>query len=161
MSAIPLPFRRALMLGGCLVACFCGGTLASAAAAEKPAAASPAKPKMATDAVLRQGMEDIADSLGSRREAIEQNRLASADYLALADRTDARLAAIVKNCKLDPKADAAFHAILADMNHAVELMRGRKVELQRAGALALGQALQNYATYFEHPGWAWSPAQPK
>ncbi|MCK9285022.1 MAG: hypothetical protein M0P39_12165 [Rhodocyclaceae bacterium] len=165
MRAIFRPFHSNLFTALCLAAAFLGAKPLPAAAREKTEtaspihAAAPADARMATDAVLRNGMEAISGSLGRRIEAIEKGRLAGQDYVELANQTEAQLSAIVKNCKLEPKADSTFHAILADMNHAVELMRGKKVELQRTGALALGQALRNYGKYFDHPGWGWPSAK--
>jgi hypothetical protein len=46
-----------------------------------------------------------------------------------------------------------LHEIIADMNHALVLIRTNKPEVQKAGLLALNQALRNYGTYFDHPGW--------
>lgn len=107
------------------------------------------------DAVLRQGMEAIRQAVTANQEAIEKNRLGTQDYQRLADTVDQNLASIVKNCKLTKDVDAAFHTVvLADMSQSTEMIRtSPKIQIQRAGALGLLQALRNYGTYFQHPGW--------
>ena len=99
--------------------------------------------KFATDEALRRSMESIAALTGSQSPA----------YKDVAGKIEAQIAGIIKNCRLDEKADRALHEIIADMNHALVLMRGSKPEVQKTGLLALNQALRNYGTYFDHPGW--------
>jgi hypothetical protein len=109
--------------------------------------------KFATDEVLRKGMDAVAAILAPRLDDVRAARLQGAAYTEMAGQVETRLAEIARNCRLDPKADQAFRHILMDMNHAVNLMRARKGDLQRAGALALWQSLRNYGKYFDHPGW--------
>jgi hypothetical protein len=115
---------------------------------------SPVK-KLETDEALRTGMTSIARSVQTHWDAIWKSELKSADYLALAKSTRKELSAIVSTCKLRPEADRVFHDILHDMNRGVDLMESPRMELQRAGALAVGQALKNYGKHFDHPGWSW------
>lgn len=107
------------------------------------------------DAVLRQGMETIRQAVAANQEAIEKNRLGAQDYQRLADTVDKNIASIVKNCKLTKDTDEAFHTIvLADLVRSTEMIRtSSDIQTQRAGALGLLQALRNYGTYFQHPGW--------
>ncbi len=107
------------------------------------------------DVVLRQGMEAIRQAVTANQEAIEKNRLGTQDYQRLADTVDRNLASIVKNSRLTKDVDAAFHTIvLADLAHGTKLIHtSPKIQIQRAGALGLLQALRNYGTYFQHPGW--------
>jgi hypothetical protein len=122
-----------------------------------PSAAPTLKPsqKLATDEVLRRGMDNIRQVMIANREAIENERLSTQDYQRLAAAVDKEAADIVKNCKLSKEADMAFHSIvLADLTQSTELMRASpKVQVQRAGALGVLQSLRNYGEYFEHPGW--------
>lgn len=154
----PFSFSR---LGGAVLAAVCLTALAPAVAqdgaavqAEPAAQAVKQIRKFASDEVVRQGMSDIAAQLEAAWDAIQASQLPAADYRRLADKIEAGTVDIVKNCTLDERSDKAFHAILSDMNQALELMRREKPQIQRAGAIALRQALRNYATYFDHPDWA-------
>jgi hypothetical protein len=119
------------------------------ARAESPGKSVPIK-KFATDEALRKGMEAIASLAASLPKTTPE----SPAYGEIAGKIEAQIAAIVKNCRLDEKADRALHEIIADMNHALVLMRGNKPAVQKTGLLALKQALRNYGTYFDHPGWS-------
>ncbi|MDE2400578.1 MAG: hypothetical protein KGL90_02790 [Burkholderiales bacterium] len=112
--------------------------------------------KWETDAVLRQGMDNIAQAMAVNREGIEKERLSPQDYQRLAEVVEKNLADIVKNCKLSKASDAAFHnVVLADMTRDAELMRtSPKVQVQRVSALGVLRTLHNYGEYFQHPAWA-------
>lgn len=107
------------------------------------------------DKVLRLGMDNIRQVMIKSQDDIEKDRLGSQDYQRLVDEVDKTVANIVKNCKLNKEADAAFHAIvLVDLTRSTELMRiSPKTQVQRAGALGVLQSLRNYGEYFQHPGW--------
>lgn len=113
----------------------------------------PAK-KLETDETLRAAMSRIAGTLGTHWDAIRSSRLNSRDYLALAKDIRTELADVVAKCKLPPESDSVFHEVVQDMNRGLDLMNSPRAELQRTGALALGQALKNYGKYFDHPGWS-------
>lgn len=122
---------------------------ATAKHAESAVKAVPIK-KFATDEALRKGMEAISALAGGLPKTTPNGDA----YGVAAGKIEAQIAAIVKNCRLDEKADRALHEIIADMNHALVLMRENKPAVQKTGLLALNQALRNYGTYFEHPGWS-------
>lgn len=109
--------------------------------------------KWPTDATLRQGMGAIAATMDPHWQAVRSHELPRDTYLAMATRVEGEIAKTISRCQLPKDADQAFHQILGDMNHAVGLMRAPKPDIQRAGALALAQALRNYGDNFEHPGW--------
>jgi hypothetical protein len=115
--------------------------------------------KFATDDVLRQGMVNIAVLFDASWPAIRDDKLQGAAYRKLADDIAAQTQQIVRNCKLDARSDKAFHVVLSDINQSLEMMRRDKLAIQRSGALALAQALRNYAKYFDHPGWPGPAAQ--
>lgn len=117
--------------------------------------------KWATDQVLRTDMENIRQTMIANQEGIEKERLSAKDYQRLAEVVDRNIADIVKNCRLAKDADAAFHdTVLADMSWGSEMMRtSPKVQVQRAGALAVMQALRHYGEYFQHPGWKLGSAE--
>lgn len=81
--------------------------------------------KWPTDEPLRQGMANIRKALGPHFGAIHQGTAAPRVYQALAARIEAEVAGIVRNCKLDPEADAMLHLVLADLLQGVEPWRAR------------------------------------
>ena len=109
--------------------------------------------KWDTDDSLRQGMSRIRDALSENLHAIHSGKATAKQYQALAQKTNDQLALIVKNCKLDPKADAMLHLVLADIVAGADAMAGKDVREARRGAEKIAGALDNYGTYFVHPGW--------
>jgi hypothetical protein len=110
--------------------------------------------KWATDAPLRQGMESIRKLMDASLHAIHEGKLSAAQYGALAKQVDAEVGGIVANCKLDPKADAQLHLVIAEIGEGVEAMEGKAKKVKRqTGAVKVIGALDKYGTHFEHPGW--------
>lgn len=109
--------------------------------------------KWDTDDNLRQGMSRIRDALSAKVHSIHSGKATTEQYNALAQKTNDELALIVKNCKLDPKADAMLHLVLADIVAGADAMAGKDVKAARTGAEKIAGALDNYGTYFAHPGW--------
>lgn len=150
----------------CIAALALGATASAYAAAERlheahAHAATPAPGtlsldegrKWATDEALRLHMEGIRSALAQRREAILAGRLTPQDERALADTIEKRVAAILTDCKLDPRADANLHVIVADLVEAADILQGKAKQPPRRGAVLAVRASQMYATYFSHPGW--------
>jgi len=110
--------------------------------------------KWATDESLRQGMNRIHASFSAESAAISSGQMTPERYQALAQKIHTEIAWLVTNCKLDARTDAMLHIILAELIDGAEAMAGKKfLTKPREGALKVGQALDNYATYFDHPGW--------
>lgn len=109
--------------------------------------------KWATDEPLRRGMSAIRAAMAERIEAIHQNKLAAADYKALGTTVDQEVARIVAECKLEPRADAMLHVVIADLMTGAEAMQGKTKTKPAAGAQKVVQALNAYGKYFDHPGW--------
>lgn len=110
--------------------------------------------KWATDAPLRQGMESIRKLMEASLHGIHEGKLSAAKYGELAKKVDAEAGGIVANCKLDPKADAQLHLVIADIGEGVEAMEGKAKKVKRqAGAVKVMGALEKYGAHFEHPGW--------
>jgi hypothetical protein len=106
------------------------------------------------DAPLRQSMTKIRDAVGTVLPAVHGGKLKAPQYDALGGQIDRELANIVQNCKLDPKADEVLHVILADLMAGNETLRGHDAKAPRGdGVLGVVHALEQYAKYFEHPGW--------
>lgn len=110
--------------------------------------------KWETDAPLRKGMENIRNSIDAVHHEIHENKLSAAKYGELAKKINGEVNGIVASCKLDPKADAQLHLVIAEILEGVEAMEGKAKKVRRqAGALKVGGALEKYAAYFHHAGW--------
>ena len=109
--------------------------------------------KWATDDSLRQGMSRIRDALNAELPAIHSGKAAAEQYQALAQKVNDQLAFMVKNCKLEPKADAVLHLILADIIAGADILQAQHGGEAHQGAVKIVHALENYASYFDHPGW--------
>lgn len=110
--------------------------------------------KWATDEFLRQGMSRIHESFSAESPAISSSKMTPERYQVLAQKINTQIAWLVQNCKLDTQTDAMLHLILAELIDGAEAMAGKKSGVQpHEGALKVRQALDNYASYFDHPGW--------
>ncbi len=109
--------------------------------------------KWETDANLRQAMNSIRDALSAELHSIHTGKATTQQYQALAKKVNDQTAFIVKNCKLDQKADAMFHLVLADLVAGADAMAGNDALKARDGAEKVAGALDNYGKYFAHPGW--------
>lgn len=111
--------------------------------------------KWSTDESLRQGMVRIRDALALDMPAVRAGSISAVQLGALGDKVNAAIGSIFQNCKLEPQADAMLHLILAEiMAGADVLAKATSPEAGNEGARRVAKALDNYQTYFEHPGWA-------
>jgi len=137
------------------------GVPAPAATAAHTHEAAPAKlqldhgKKWATDEPLRRGMGAIRAAMAERLDAIHRNKLTADEYRALGATVDQEVARIVAECKLEPKADAMLHLVIADLMAGAEVMQGKAKTKAKplSGAHKVVQALNAYGKYFDHPGW--------
>ena len=109
--------------------------------------------KWATDAPLRQAMSEINQAMATALPRIHKNQFAAADYQALAGTVSQKVAYAVANCKLEAKADAMLHLVIADLLAGAEAMESKQPEARHDGAVSVLHALQAYGKYFQHPGW--------
>ncbi|MEN6587613.1 MAG: hypothetical protein ABFE02_16360 [Sulfuricella sp.] len=109
--------------------------------------------KWATDDSLRQGMTRIRDALNAALPAIHAGKATAEQYRTLAQKTDGQIAFLFQNCKLKPEADAMLHVVLADIIAGANAMMGPDSGKAREGVEKIAHALDNYGTYFDHPGW--------
>ena len=105
------------------------------------------------DGNLRQGMSRIRDALNADLNAIHMGKATGKQYQALAKKIDAQIEFMVNNCKLEPKADAMLHLLLADIIAGADAMKQPDIGDARKGAEGVAQALESYGNYFTHPGW--------
>ena len=109
--------------------------------------------KWATDEPLRQAMSDINQAMAKALPAIHKNQFGNAEYQALATTVSGRVAYAVEHCKLEPKADAMLHLVIADLMAGTESMEGKTSNSRHDGAVQVLEALKSYGKYFQHPGW--------
>lgn len=110
--------------------------------------------KWGTDAPLRQAMGTIRGAMETALKPIHDGKFSAAQFGALAKKLNGEVGYAISNCKLDAKADAQLHLIIADLLRGVEIMEGRaKGKPRREGALTVLAALENYGNYFDDPGW--------
>lgn len=109
--------------------------------------------KWATDAPLRQSMNEINQAMAKALPAIHKDQFSSADYQALAATVSAKVSSAVEQCKLAPEADAMLHLIIADLMAGAEIMEGKSAQARHDGAVRVLEALKAYGKYFQHPGW--------
>lgn len=110
--------------------------------------------KWPTDEALRLGMGNIRNSIEASLPAIHDNKLSPAQYAELAKKVQGELGNIVANCKLEPKADAQLHIVVADIAEGAEAMASQAKKAKRqGGAVRIIGALDKYNAYFDHPGW--------
>lgn len=110
--------------------------------------------KWQTDEPLRKGMSNMRAALAQDLEAIHADKASDAQYEALATKLTGEVAYVVQNCKLDPKADAELHKVIAELLGGAEAMQGKQAGVaRRDGAVRAVQALNAYGSFFDHPGW--------
>ena len=111
--------------------------------------------KWATDDNLRQGMASIRDALAAELPAIHSGKASVAQYQALAEKVNDQITFMVQNCKLDKNADTMLHLILAELTAGADAMASQKnSNASHQGAEKIAHALEEYAAYFDHPGWS-------
>ena len=110
--------------------------------------------KWGTDAPLRKGMENLRGLVAPQLEAAHAGQLKADQYRQLAGKVEHEVAFIVKNCKLAPAADDQLHLVIADIGAGVDAMNGKTAGASPTdGLLKVTQALNQYQTYFNHPGF--------
>lgn len=110
--------------------------------------------KWATDAHLRQALDGINQAMASALPLIHGNRFGDDAYRALAKTVSEKVAYTVEHCKLEPKADAMLHLVIADLMAGAKMMEGKTASPRHDGAVRVREALRAYGQYFQHPGWA-------
>lgn len=108
----------------------------------------------ATDEALRHGMDRIRGLVEPRLDAARAGQLSAAQYGELASQVEAEVGTIVANCKLEPKADAMLHLVIADLAEGTGAMAGKNPKLRPAQGMAkVALAVNEYGRHFEHPGF--------
>lgn len=109
--------------------------------------------KWATDAALRQAMDEINQAMAKALPLIHRNHFSDADYAALAATINQSVAYAIEHCKLDAKADAMLHLVIGELMAGAEAMDGKTAALRHDGAVRVRRALDSYGKYLQHPNW--------
>jgi hypothetical protein len=110
--------------------------------------------KWPTDEPLRTAMGHIREAMAASLPDIHAGKLGKEGYRSLAGKLNGEVANIVANCKLEPKADAQLHLVIADLLAGADAMEGKAKGVKPAsGAVRVVAALDHYATYFEDAGF--------
>jgi hypothetical protein len=110
--------------------------------------------KWTTDAPLRAGMERIRGLVEPQLGAAHTGRLTPAQYRELALQVETEVGGIVANCKLEPKADAMLHLVIADIGAGTDSMAGKDAKVRPAlGLVKVAQAVNQYGSHFDAPGF--------
>jgi hypothetical protein len=110
--------------------------------------------KWATDEPLRAGMGRIRSLVEPQLGAAHTGKLTPAQYRELATQVETEVGGIVANCKLEPKADAMLHLVIADVGQGADAMAGKDAKLSPAlGLVKVAQAVNQYGSHFDDPGY--------
>jgi len=110
--------------------------------------------KWGTDEALRAGMSRIRSLVEAQLAAARADKLTRAQYRELASQVETEVGSIVANCKLEPKADAMLHLVIADILSGTNAMAGKNPKERPAGGLVdVAQAVNAYGSHFDHPGF--------
>ena len=97
--------------------------------------------KWATDEPLGMGMGRIRALVEPQLAAAHAGKLTSAQYRELATKIETEVGGIVANCKLEPKADAMLHLVIADIGAGTDAIAGKDAKLRPAlSTLKVAQA---------------------
>jgi hypothetical protein len=107
-----------------------------------------------TDEPLRAGMGRIRSLVEPQLGAAHAGKLTPAQYREMATQIETEVGGIVANCKLEPKADAMLHMVIADIGAGTDAMAGKDAKTRPAlGLVKVAEGLNQYASHFDHPGF--------
>ena len=110
--------------------------------------------KWATDEPLRVGMGRIRGLVEPQMGAAHAGKLTPVQYRELATQIETEVGGIVANCKLEPKADAMLHVVIADIGAGTDTMAGKHTKASPAsGLVRVARAVNQYGSHFDHPGF--------
>lgn len=110
--------------------------------------------KWSTDEPLRAGMGRIRGWVEPQLGAAHAGKLTPAQYGELATQIETEVGGIVANCKLEPKADAMLHLLIADIGDGTRSMTGKNAKQRPAlGLVKVAQTLNQYRKHFDDPGF--------
>ncbi len=105
--------------------------------------------KWNTDATLKKNMAAMRKEFHVAHQMMSDTKKPTQTFNDLAATIKSATTDIVKNCKLDPKADTTLHVVLGKLLNAAD-----ELGHEKAAANAMKNvhtALNTYADYFDHP----------
>jgi len=96
-------------------------------------------------------MLNIRAAVERGARAYEQKQLTPSDAQALATTVEENITYMITHCKLEPKPDAALHALIGRMLSAAAALK--RDPSSDAGVPQLRAVLHDYQSTFDHPGW--------
>lgn len=107
--------------------------------------------KWATDQPLRDGMHRMHQAVIPAYGAFNNKNLSADEAKQLTATIRAEIDGLIKNCKLDPKADAMLHIVIADLLTGAQLISENPMD--ENGIPKIVGALHAYAEHFDHPNF--------
>lgn len=107
--------------------------------------------KWATDKPLRNGMRQIAALIAPFADIGDGEGLDPDEAARIANGVRGEVNYLVSNCKLNPKADAALHVLIADMLIGADALS--RPAPSSESLRMIREALELYPQYFEDPDW--------
>ena len=108
--------------------------------------------KWATDAPLRSGMAQIRNLVAVPQATVAAGlALSSTDARQLAEGIRQQVDELIRNCKLEPEADAVLHVLIAGMLQGATELAAEPPSVE--GLVRIQHALDQYPQYFSQPGW--------
>lgn len=96
-------------------------------------------------------MDAVAGAVAAAESAKRERRFTRMEAQSLATAIQAQFEFMVQNCKLEPEADGALHAIVAQLLQASSALVN---DPQSTSSFeTLHGVLVMYPRYFDHPGW--------
>lgn len=102
------------------------------------------------DAPLREGMGRIGRTVATFQH-YEHGHMDPGQAVALATLVEQDIQFLVANCKLEPAADAALHAIIARLSLAAQAVKADPGD--RSTIPSMREALRDYQRQFDDPGF--------
>ena len=107
--------------------------------------------KWPIDASLHTGMSKVKASIEKNITPIHIKEFTTVQYTGLAVEISSHLNYLFTHCKLPKDADAQLHLLLFKIMQGNEQMQS--ATKQRAGAIQIIKALQQYPQYFDDKNW--------
>lgn len=103
--------------------------------------------KWKSDATLKKNMIAMHKEFDSLHSKFESNKATENDFKSMQATTQKSLDDIFKNCKLEPKADATLHEVLAQLMAAKEKLE--KESSQAEGLKQMQNGFEMFHQYFQ------------
>lgn len=121
-----------------------------AATPVETASANTPTQRWATDLPLRQGMANIRTAVEALGHG-QHGHLNPDQTITLAKQIEGHVSGIIADCKLEPRADAALHVIIARLMQGAAALKAdpKKTDV----VTGMREAVQAYAKQFDDPDW--------